>query len=647
MAFHVFVVMPFGTKEGINFDAVYRDYIKPALDDEVFEVFRADKEQRAGEIRADMFQELLLADLVIADLSIDNPNVWYELGVRHALRSRGVVLVQGAREYQPFDIYTDRKLRYHIKDGVPDRAFLEQDKAALAAMAKATMAAWHGRKVSPVYSYLPNLKENDWKSLKVGEVVEFWEKHGAWEKRIEVAQAKMRPGDIIVLAEEAPVHALQLEAYRKAGKSLVRLGQFAFALEQFEKALALNPEDFESRQQKGILLGRLNKHEEARIYLADLVETYPDSAENPALLGRVEKNAWVGSWRKEGRSVEEMRKDAAREDATLQAAIEAYTKGFLSDPTHYYSGVNAVALIRLLQDLTWDESQMPVCAEMEGGIRWNIRSALSSETPQKKDYWARVTLGDLELLLGDTRAMERAYKNAVMAAASDWFGLDSSRQQLLILRDLGFRPDAVNAAIRIFDQALAKLRPPVQHGKVFLFSGHMIDAPGRAEPRFPPEKEGAAARAMAQKLDELGAMPGDLALCGGACGGDLLFAEACLQRGLRVEIRIPFQEPEFLQKSVTFANGAWLERYYAVKGHDHTTVLVMPDELGALPVKANAYERDNLWQLYSALSWGAERVRFLCLWNRKGGDGPGGTRNMHDEVLKRSGKVFVINPNTL
>ena len=76
-------------------------------------------------------------------------------------------------------------------------------------------------------------------------------------------------------------------------------------------------------------------------------------------------------------------------------------------------------------------------------------------------------------------------------------------------------------------------------------------------------------------------------------------------------------------------------------------VLVMPDELGALPVKANAYERDNLWQLYSALSWGAERVRFLCLWNRKGGDGPGGTRNMHDEVLKRSGKVFVIDTNTL
>jgi hypothetical protein len=63
-----------------------------------FDVFRADEELRAGDIRTDMFQELLLADLVVAELSIDNPNVWYELGVRHALRARGVIQLQGTRE---------------------------------------------------------------------------------------------------------------------------------------------------------------------------------------------------------------------------------------------------------------------------------------------------------------------------------------------------------------------------------------------------------------------------------------------------------------------------------------------------------------------------------------------------------------------
>ena len=83
MAYHAFVVMPYGTKEQIDFNLVYGDLIKPALEGAGFEVFRADEEMRAGDIRTDMFQELLLADLVVADLSIDNPNVWYELGVRH------------------------------------------------------------------------------------------------------------------------------------------------------------------------------------------------------------------------------------------------------------------------------------------------------------------------------------------------------------------------------------------------------------------------------------------------------------------------------------------------------------------------------------------------------------------------------------
>jgi hypothetical protein len=52
------------------------------------EAFRADVKQRAGNIHSDMFQELLLADLVVAELSVDNPNAWYELGVRHAIRAR-------------------------------------------------------------------------------------------------------------------------------------------------------------------------------------------------------------------------------------------------------------------------------------------------------------------------------------------------------------------------------------------------------------------------------------------------------------------------------------------------------------------------------------------------------------------------------
>src|SRR5216684_918287 len=163
MAYHAFVAMPFGTKEKIDFNKVYSEYIKPALEAAGFEVFRADEEMRAGDIRTDMFQELLLADLVVADLSIDNPNVWYELGVRHALRARGVIGIRCRRDYMPFDVYTDRSLSYHLKENpdgaVPDPDQLEADKKKLAQFATETINAWYDRKVSPVYHLLPYLKE--------------------------------------------------------------------------------------------------------------------------------------------------------------------------------------------------------------------------------------------------------------------------------------------------------------------------------------------------------------------------------------------------------------------------------------------------------------------------------------------------------
>jgi hypothetical protein len=238
----------------------------------------------------------------------------------------------------------------------------------------------------------------------------------------------------------------------------------------------------------------------------------------------------------------------------------------------------------------------------------------------------------------------------VAVADRDWFKLNSSREQLLLLKDLGFRSTEVAAALQVLERTLNRLTPPETRWvprQVFLFSGHMIDTPGRPEPRFPPEKEKVAAAAIAAKLNELGIGEDDLAICGGSCGGDILFAEASLARGARLEVRLPFDEPTFLQKSVAFAGDQWVNRYYDMKANAKTRVLVMPDELGALPKGANAYARDNRWQLYSALAWGPEKVRVVCLWNRKGGDGPGGTQHMVETVLKYSGRVYVLDTTKL
>ena len=183
-----------------------------------------------------------------------------------------------------------------------------------------------------------------------------------------------------------------------------------------------------------------------------------------------------------------------------------------------------------------------------------------------------------------------------------------------------------------------------EHDRVFLFSGHMIDAKDRPKPRFPPDKEPVAARAIAEALDELGAGADDLGITEGACGGDLLFAEAMLARGARLELRLPFDEATFLRESVAFekaptAPDRWSERFHAAKTHPRTRVLVMSDVLGPTPEGASPFERCNLWMLEDALAMGADRLTFVCLWDGGGGDGPGGTRHMFEEVQRRGGAV--------
>ncbi len=250
---HAFIAMPFGTKPGvdgapIDFNRVFSELLQPALEAAGFDVFRADQEQRAGDIRFDMFQELLVADLVVADLTLDNPNVWYELGVRHALRARGVMLVQGPRPTQPFDPYTDRKLTYRLKDSAPDPEHVNDDCESLTRMARATQGAGAGRCSSPVYQLLPELREPDWRTLLLAESNEFSDAQQRWASRLEVARQKGRPGDILVLADETPNRALWLEAKRSAGDALLGLERFEFALEQYEAVLAVDPQHRACRQ---------------------------------------------------------------------------------------------------------------------------------------------------------------------------------------------------------------------------------------------------------------------------------------------------------------------------------------------------------------------------------------------------------------
>ena len=469
----------------IDFNRVYTEYIQPALEAAGLDVFRADEEQRAGDIRTDMFQELLVADLVVADLTLDNPNVWYELGVRHALRARGVVLVQGPRESQPFDIYTDRKLHYSLKGGAPDPATLAADRSRLTEMVHATMASSTRRKVSPVFQLIPNLEQPEWRRLLLAERNEFSEAYEAWASRMDIARQKNRPGDILVLADETPIRALRLEAKRAAGNALLELKHYEFALEQFEAALEIDPDDKPSREKKAVCLGRLGRFEEAREWVRRLTDDYPTDPECWALAGRVEKDNWISRWRQPGLTPAQMRDAASLEDAALADTIEPYYKAFIAVPAHYFSGINALTLHLLRRHLGGDTDQT-VIDNLTGGVLW---AGLTAQERDRKDYWARASLRPIvsaaQSALHHPEGIQRFRGHRRLRLVRTRFQ-PADRHPLL--QDIEFRPAETAAALKIIDREIARIAPPFEPRHVFLFSGHMVDAPDRPRRAFPPTR---------------------------------------------------------------------------------------------------------------------------------------------------------------
>ncbi len=158
-----FVLMPFGTKpdasgELIDFDAVYSDLIAPAIRDANLDPLRADEEMAGGIIHKAMFERLILCEYAVADLTTLNANVFYELGVRHAVRPHATILLFAEGRRLPFDVGMLRALPYRLDDsGKPANATRTQAK-----LADLLEEARAGAPDSPVFALV-----SDWKAPEV------------------------------------------------------------------------------------------------------------------------------------------------------------------------------------------------------------------------------------------------------------------------------------------------------------------------------------------------------------------------------------------------------------------------------------------------------------------------------------------------
>jgi len=106
----------------LDFDAVHRLLLKPAMAELNIRGETAEAVVKAGNIREDMFNRLVTADVVVADLTVYNPNVYYELGVRQAFRDKYTFLVRSDLTHYPFDLQTDRYFDYDLVELAADPA---------------------------------------------------------------------------------------------------------------------------------------------------------------------------------------------------------------------------------------------------------------------------------------------------------------------------------------------------------------------------------------------------------------------------------------------------------------------------------------------------------------------------------------------
>src|SRR4029453_13566723 len=118
-----FVDMPFGQKPDlksgvvVDFDQIYNDAIKPPIEKGGLEALRGDEERTGGIIHSAMFARLLLAEFVVADLTMANPNVFYELGIRHAAKPFTTVPIFANVRALPFDVALVRAIPYELENG--------------------------------------------------------------------------------------------------------------------------------------------------------------------------------------------------------------------------------------------------------------------------------------------------------------------------------------------------------------------------------------------------------------------------------------------------------------------------------------------------------------------------------------------------
>jgi len=375
-----FVIMPFGEKESIDFDKVYKEIIVPSCKKADVEVIRADEELMGGIIHKSMFERIILSDIVIVDVSIANANVYYELGIRHALKKSKTILIAKKGQSLEFDIRPMRTL------------FYDENSSSVKKIVKSIQDVLKESYTdSPIYNFFDTLDEKKLKDrsetfqkniLKENEIIQ----------KIDIASDlrelnKIKKGLQFTINEEQILLKLFLK-YKDC--------KFYEDVLKIYKKLPKELQEYKVvKEQLGFCYNRIEKRDKAKIVLKDVIKKYGQNSETLGILGRVYKDEFLQT----------------NKYADLKKAINYYKQGFESDIRDYYPGINLVTLMSLDDKKNQHEFEM---------ILNTVKYSIKQDTKKHKNYWNVASLLELEVLSKNKKESKKVVQELLEFDSQEW-----------------------------------------------------------------------------------------------------------------------------------------------------------------------------------------------------------------------------------
>lgn len=316
-----FVVMGFGKKTDyetgrtLDLNATYREIIKPAAVAAGLRCVRADEVSHSGHIDLPMYEMLLRADLVVADISTGNANALYELGVRHALRPYSTIIMKESKGKLYFDLNHINTFSYdHLGEDIgaseARRAIAELRSLIEEVLTKTTPD-------SPVYTFIPRLVQPKLSEDQFEELIQ------------QTEESEERFSDAVI-----------------AGETALREDRFLDAVRSLSNAAEMKPGDAYLAQQLALATYKSKEPSEIASLVSALKiisDLEPDGSNDPETLGitgAIHKRLWK----------------ITQDEKELALAIKYYGRGF-EIRKDYYNGENYALCLNYRQNMETDPSE--------------------------------------------------------------------------------------------------------------------------------------------------------------------------------------------------------------------------------------------------------------------------------------------------